>query len=340
MKIHYFQRYHQAENVATANTMLLLSRLYSFSPDKFFHFLKSTLFPDGFEPEIVFNIQERNKKSIPDATITQDSFKVVVETKISDWFYNDQLKRHLLSFGNENLQVLMTLAAVPMDKDKKADFDVELSKYNEDNKSHIIHFNTTFELLAQAISDVLDERDYDMHDILDDYLDYCFSSGLIVRPDSWKYMRAQLAGTTIAFNSSSNLYYDNVDRGFRPHDYLGLYNNKSVRYIGKIKAIVTAKCDLNGKLSNIRVEKGEIDDEQKTQIISAVEDGRKNRGYSMDDQLRYFFVEKFYETNFVKASPYPPRGSRIFNLEAILGETLSTMDTEQIAEQLKTKTWQ
>lgn len=40
MRIHYFQRYHQKENVATANTMLLLSRLYSYSPNKFFEVFK------------------------------------------------------------------------------------------------------------------------------------------------------------------------------------------------------------------------------------------------------------------------------------------------------------
>lgn len=28
MKVHYFQRYTQKENVATVNTMLLISRLY------------------------------------------------------------------------------------------------------------------------------------------------------------------------------------------------------------------------------------------------------------------------------------------------------------------------
>lgn len=41
MKIHYFQRYHQGEDVATANTMLLSSRLYQYSSDKFYLFLKS-----------------------------------------------------------------------------------------------------------------------------------------------------------------------------------------------------------------------------------------------------------------------------------------------------------
>ena len=61
MKVHYFQRYHSKENVATANTMLLLSRLYSYSPEKFFKLLKSEIFSDIFEPEMTFRMQERNK---------------------------------------------------------------------------------------------------------------------------------------------------------------------------------------------------------------------------------------------------------------------------------------
>lgn len=70
MKIHYFQRYHSKENLATANTMLLLSRFYAYSSDKFFRFLKSEIFSDAFEPEIIFNLQEKSKNSVPDATIT------------------------------------------------------------------------------------------------------------------------------------------------------------------------------------------------------------------------------------------------------------------------------
>ena len=110
MKIHYFQRYHAKENVATANTMLLLSRLYQYSTDKFFRFLNSWAFPEGFESEIVFQLQEKNDKSVLDATITQDSFKIAVETKLSDWFYTDQLERHLSSFKNEKQKVLQNLA--------------------------------------------------------------------------------------------------------------------------------------------------------------------------------------------------------------------------------------
>lgn len=85
MKIHYFQRYHQGEDVATANTMLLLSRLYQYSSDKFYSFLKSICAPDSewdFNPGLSFNLQENAPKSRLDAVILQQSFKIAVETKL------------------------------------------------------------------------------------------------------------------------------------------------------------------------------------------------------------------------------------------------------------------
>ena len=188
MKIHYFQRYHAKENVATANTMLLLSRLYSYSSDKFFSLLKSEFFSDAFEPEIVFTLQEKSVDSVPDATITQEGFKVVVETKMSDWFYSEQLIRHLNSFGDEKFKVLITIAPELMNSKKKTDFDNQLAEYNKNQKHPVIHINTTFELLANAVQDILDDRDYEMQEVLDDYMNYCYTDGLIPVSDSWKYI--------------------------------------------------------------------------------------------------------------------------------------------------------
>lgn len=59
-----------------------------------------------------------------------------------------------------------------------------------------------------------------MQDVLEDYLNYCYNNGLISVSDSWKYMRMQLARATLDFNISENVYYDNIERSFRPHDYL------------------------------------------------------------------------------------------------------------------------
>ena len=336
MKIHYFQRYHAKENVATANTMLLLSRLYSYSSDKFFRFLKSEYFSDSFNPEIVFNLQEKSEESIPDATITQESFKIVVETKMSDWFYKDQLIRHLKSFSDEKYKVLITLAPVLMDETKKAEFEEELGKYNKEHTHPVIHVNTTFELLANAVSDILDDRDYEMQDVLEDYLNYCYNDGLIPISDSWKFMRMQLAGKTFDFNVGASVYYDNADRGFRPHDYLGLYKGKSVKAVGKIVARVTAIETEDGIQFN--TEFGELTEDRKEIIKQAMAAG-DSHGYNLRTvEHRYFFVDKFHETDYKKITPRAPMGTRVFDLTKELN-TNDIPDAAILADKLKELTW-
>lgn len=335
MKIHYFQRYHTKENVATANTMLLLSRLYQYSTDKFYSFLNSLVFPESFEPEIVFRLQEKSKKSVPDATITQESFKIVVETKLSDWFYIDQLEKHLSSFENEKQKVLLTLAPEYMEAEKLKTFEGKLAIYNESQENPIRHINTTFEELVNRIQEVIDDRDYEMQEVLEDYLNYCYHDNLIPVSDGWKFMRVQLAGTTFDFNVQENLYYDNIERGFRAHRYLGLYKNKSVRAIGEIIAIITGTRDENGILEYC-VEQGELTEERKKSIERAILDSKKY-GYDLVS-TRFFFVKHFYETDFKKSTPRAPMGTRVFDLTTVLG-VAELPGTEHLAQLLSQKTW-
>ncbi len=281
-------------------------------------------------------MQEKSVDSIPDAAITQESFKIVVETKMSDWFHEDQLLRHLNSFTDEKYKVMITLAPETMEAGKMKAFEEKLKEYNEKQKHPVIHINTTFEAMANAISDVLDDRDYDMQDVLADYLNYFYSDGLIPVSDAWKYMRMQLAGTTFDFNISSNVYYDNAERGFRAHDTLGLYKNKSVRAIGKVIARITAVETENGVKYN--AEFGELTDERKSIIAEAMADGDLH-GYDLrTTEHRYFFVEKFYETDYKKVTPRAPMGTRIFDLTQVLG-TEDIPDIEELAQRLMSESW-
>ena len=306
------------------------------SSDKFFSFLKSEFFSDSFEPEIVFNLQEKSVDSIPDATITQESFKIVVETKMSDWFYSNQLMRHLNSFKDEKYKVMITLAPELMLESKKADFEQQLKDYNDTQTYPVIHINTTFEGVANAIQEVIDDRDYEMREVLEDYLNYCYNDGLITVSDSWKFMRMQLAATTLDFNVREDIYYDNAERGFRAHDYLSLYKNKSVRAVGKICARIIAVETKDGM--QYEAEYGELTEERKDKILRAITDG-DGYGYDLRSiKHRYFFVEKFHETDFKKITPRAPMGSRVFDLTQIL-ETEQLPSTQAIAELLKTKTW-
>lgn len=337
MKIHYFQRYHTKENVSTANTMLLLSRLYQYSSGKFYQMLRSEqLLGASFEPELSINLQIKGDGSVPDAIISQDSFKIVVETKLSDWFYEEQLNQHLKSFGDEKYKVLLTLAPEYMNLKRKAAFDALLAEQNKALPYPVRHINTTFEALANGIRDVIDDRDYEMQEVLDDFLDYCYNDNLIPVSDGWKYLRVQLAGQTFDFNVKENLYHDSKNRRFRAHDYLGLYKNKSVRAIGKIHTIITAERNSQGEL-NYYVERGKMTKAHKEAIARAIENG-KQYGYDMSTD-RYFFVEQFYATDFQKITPRPPMGSRIFDLTQIL-ETEKLPEPDQLAKLLSEKTWE
>ncbi|MGP1493515.1 MAG: hypothetical protein ACTTJJ_08885 [Prevotella fusca] len=231
---------------------------------------------------------------------------------------------------------MITLAPELMEEGKKAIFEEKLKEYNEKQHHPIIHINTTFEAMANAISDVLDDRDYEMQDVLADYLNYCYTDGLIPVSDAWKYMRMQLAGTTLDFNVSANVYYDNAERGFRAHDTLGLYKNKSVRAIGKVVARITAVETEEGVTYN--AEFGELTEERKETIAKAMADG-DSHGYDLRTiEHRYFFVEKFYETEFKKITPRAPMGTRIFDLTQVLG-TEDIPPIEELAERLKNETW-
>ena len=88
MQIHYFQRYHSKENVDTSNTMLMLSRLYNYNADKFFSMLNSLILGEDESPEITFDLQVVGDDSVPDAVISQKSFKIVVETYLRYTFNN------------------------------------------------------------------------------------------------------------------------------------------------------------------------------------------------------------------------------------------------------------
>ena len=64
-----------------------------------------------------------------------------------------------------------------------------------------------------------------------------------------------------------------------------------------------------------------------------------SHGYDLRTiEHRYFFVEKFYETDFKKVTPRAPMGTRIFDLTQVL-ETDNIPDTEELAQRLMNENW-
>ena len=333
--IHYFQRYSQPENVATNNTLLLLSRLYQHSPNHFQGFLNDLLDDTNMEAGILFNQQERGKGSVPDGNISQTSFKVVVETKLHQQFSVQQLTEHLKSFGNEEHKVLLSLSPKLPSPALRAQIENEVKKYNTAERKSVKYIPTTFQSIVEKFRNTLEDYDYDLIPIVDDYEDYCIKDKLIT--DDEYRMRAVTCGWTLEENFKHNLYYDSVEDGYSEHSYVGIYSDKSIRGIGKLSNIIQADLLASGKLQ-INSSTSPVTAEQENNIIAVIAAAKQNNNWDIAAGHNYFCVEKFYKTDFSKKTKYPLQGTKFFNLKTLLN--LSTRpSTEKIAELMKTITW-
>ena len=340
MKVHYFQRYKQKENVDTSNTMLMLSRFYEYNPDKFFILLNNLILKEDETPELSFDLQQsiNGNESIPDAIISQKSFKVVVETKLYNQFAENQLIKHLNQFNNEDIKVILTLDPKPMKNDLFKKFNEYLEIYNEKNygKVPVKHINITFKDLINAMDEIIESNDYAIKDIIEDYKSYCLEENLI--PDSDKWMRAIAAGTTLQDNLELNLYYDDASRGYSEHGYIGLYNQKAIKAIGKLLKIVQAS-NINNEFYSESI-MGESPTQDEIDRIKCAMEKSKKYGYNIGDRLHnYFIVENFIKIDFRKNSKNAIQRSKLFNLSEML-DTHTLPSTEEIANRLNNKTWE
>ena len=360
MKTHYFQRYHSKENVDTNNAILLLSRLYLNSPSDFYNFLDILIedrIPD-FDAELKFNLQEKAKNSIPDAVICQDSFKIAVETKLYGNFSTQQIINHLEALKDYKYKILLTLDPNELNKSIQGDIDSEIKKYAKNQSIKITHIHLTFARLITMVRSVIDERDREMNSIIDDYESYCIDGGLIA--DAWRYMRAPLTSKSFDLNKKYGVYYQPVNRGYREHKYLGLYKDKAVRAIGELIVVCTISYDndkLNIHYENVLNDKLNYEDIVK-RITCAISTGKKLFNNFDENELRFFVVNKFEDTDFRKSTLRAPRGARTFDLleeldrtsgrikekykfnRAKCEENMQLVDVNAIAEMLKTIEWQ
>lgn len=332
MDIHYFQRYSKKENVVTNNTMLLLQRLYYFSQEKFCNILARLMEEKSNE----FNIyiewfeQPKFKKSTPDAQIRQNGFNILVETKLGENFDMDQIKAHIEGFESQDTyKIMLTLSPFEM----KEEEEEEIKRLIKDKKN-TYHIHLTFEKLIQLIDDEIDKsKDYQFYEILSDYERFCSEERIL--NNAGNLLRVVPTGASYDENVKYNMYYDKAQHGYADHKYLGLYINKEVRKIGEIKYIVDVDLDKN-EFKKIKGN-GELPEELKNNIIEMIRIAKENNGWSIEQDHRFFIVDKFYDTSFKKITKGGIIGKRIFNVKFETGKNVK--NAEELAEALIGKEW-
>ncbi|MCC4796723.1 hypothetical protein BCT30_17580 [Enterovibrio norvegicus] len=342
-RVHYFQRYSQKENVVTNNTLLLFSRLYNHSPARFEDFLNALSGDSNlaFEVGMQFAQQQGNasQTSVPDGVMNQKSCKVVIETKLYGNHGMPQLLNHLDSFNGEDTQVLLLLDPRQPDSTLMTSLVDKVNGFNQENGQNIVCLATTFTDIIAHFDDILFEYDLELKDILEDYRDFCHSMNLVPRDEFM--MRAIVTGTTFEDNIKFGVYYDPAERGFSAHEYLGLYRNKSVRGIGRVKTIVHADLDEGtGELKVIKFIKGtSLSEEENQRIVGIMRVAEQLHGWDIYTGHQFFITDGFEPTSFKKATKYPIQRSKYFDLGRVL-DLESLPCNKELAQKLKEKTWE
>ena len=334
--IHYFQRYSQKENVVTNNTLLLLGRLYEEDSEKFQKLLTG-LCSQEIEVGPSFYQQQKGKNSIPDGVIHQNSYRLLIETKLGENYGLDQLKNHLQSFGHEQTQILFSLGRSKPSLTFIEQLIHATDAYNAVSAKNITFIALTFHELIEQFRDTLHDFDNELNALIADYAAFCQEEGLL--PIERNLMRAVLASKTFNENLRFGVYYDK--RGFTPHQYIGLYKDKAIRAVGKITQIVRA--DISSAEDNIKFLLAESaivsHAEAVIRIREVVNDAAKTRGWDISKGHYFFLVERFETTLFKKTSKNSLMGTKFFNLKGLQDSSSELPSTKEIADNLKSKTW-
>ena len=235
-KIHYFQRYSSAENTITNNTLQLVARIYEFSASRASRFLTDVT-GESIEIGIEISQQKPGPHSIPDGRIIQRSFEILIESKVDQQIDQGQLVRHAEGFSEvssvsrEPKRILLLLTKQKIDREVKR----KLSERIKETCQRVIFCNVTYEMICTALDGLFEGYENEMQALSDDYVDYCHETGLV--DQSRFLMRMVPCGKSFDINREHGIYFDPSDRGYRRHDYVGIYKDKAVRVLWKIDSV-------------------------------------------------------------------------------------------------------
>lgn len=327
-KVHYFQRYSSYENTVTNNTLQLLARIYAYAPQKAARLINDLAKPnDPIQIGLEIQQQQRGSESVPDGTIIQHSFKVLLETKVDSPVNVAQLMSHAGNFSNEEHKVLLLLTKQPI-----GDAEARVRRALAQAARDVIFSSVTFEDVIQALQGMFQEYEYEIAELVQDYVEYCWDAGLVDR--SRYLLRIVPCGQSLAINMRHGIYFHPSDRGYSLHGYTGIYKDKRVQAIWENDSVFDVTL-VGGELRKELVA-GRDTDEYDERLRTIIADARVECGYEIATGHR-FFCGTSHATDFVKSSWGGIMGQRYVDVQEVVGDFQGAPD---LAARLAGKTWE
>jgi hypothetical protein len=327
-KIHYFQRYSSVENTVTNNTLQLIARIYNYSNSQASKLL-TDIIGEPVEIGIEVNQQQRATDSVPDGSIIQRSFKILIESKVGSGVSEDQLLRHVKTFSNEAQRILLLLTVQKMEREQEKHLSDAITKEH----GNIIFRNVTYEDICNSLRDLFRDYEYEMRALVDDYVEYCNDTGLF--DQSRFFMRIVPCGKSYELNKKYGIYFHPTDRGYTRHSYIGIYAQKKVQCLWCIDSVFDVEYD-GSKLAKKLVQGRDTSDYDE-RIIAMIAEAEEMCGYEVASGHRFFCGKQAIDTDFVKITPGGIQGARFVNVKDYAGRFT---DDNDLASKLREKTWE
>lgn len=329
-EISLFADYHQKENSLTNYCGLLMKMLYEDSPRKFEELLATLLKTDtNIIVGPTFTQQTKTVKSIPDLAITQKSFSVFFETKTTDWFYEDQINRHIAGFNQTADDKILFLLSNFENDNLEEQFAKEIK---EAKKHKIILQPLTFEDFVGSLEEVCNSE-Y-LRSLLDEFKLYLDRNG---RLPKWKYLLDVVSCSGTLAEIEQGVYMCPDTGGAYSHrraKYFGPYSSKKVADIFEINAIVVIEKNLGE--AKIKWKNKDIKDET---LIEQARQKLQNWQWRIDENksvpLQVFLLDNKQETNFVKETS----GGMLQSKKYFWDIATDCKNSQELAEKLRDKNW-
>lgn len=328
--ISLFADYHQKENSLTNYCGLVMKLLYEESPKRFQEFL--TTLVDGQIDLIIgptFKQQTKEISSIPDLSIIQKSVSIFFETKRTNWFYNDQLIRHIQGFDeNAHLKVLFLLSDFEED-----DISEQIRESIEKAKTqNIIIQPISFERFIETLEKVCNTEF--LLNLVEEFKTYLDRNGYLPK---WKYLLDIVSCSGTIEEVKNNVYMcPNIGGAYnhRRAKYFAPYLQKAVKSIHEIRAIVVVEKDL-GQATIKWNNSSEKAEELKKEAIEKVKMWNWRIEENKTTDLQVFLLTDGIETNFRKETS----GGMLQSKKYFWNIALECKNSIELATKLFDKNW-